>query len=109
MSIWFPPNKYRFSEVVPESLEAKLPQASRHIRIQFSKMWLGQVWKWIRRYRNIHGYVAPCPKFCFSSRGANFKTIYIGPFSITFKRPWLLISARGLYPNIVKEHNDKQP
>jgi len=106
MSIW---SHYPKHKIVPKSLEAKLPQASRRIRIRFSRMWFGQVWKWMRRHRNIHGYAAPWPKFYFSSRGANFKTIYIGPFNITFKQPWKLISARGLYPNIVKEHNDKQP
>lgn len=103
MSIW---SKYRSTEIVSKDLEAKLPQASRRISIRFSWRWISQVSKWIRRHRNSFGYIAPCPNFYFTSRGANFRTTYVGPFSITIKQPWLLISARALHPIIVKEHND---
>ncbi len=103
MSIW---SKYSFDETVPKELEAKLPQASPNWQIRFSWMWVRQLWKWIRRHRNSFGYIAPCPNFYFTSRGANFRTTYVGPFSITIKQPWLLMSAKALHPIIVKEHND---
>lgn len=101
MSIW-----YNKKELVSKELEALLPQASPKWRIQYSNMWVRQFFYWVIRKRNQYGYRAPWPKFYFWSRGANFKTIYFGPFNITYKQPWLLMSAQALHPIIVREHND---
>lgn len=73
-----------------------LPQG-KLIKIEIRSLYFKDLFRWMRKEVNKYGNRFCKPKFYFSSRGANFKTFYIGPINITIKRPWYKLSAQALY------------
>lgn len=83
-------------QYVDKHLESNLPQANL-FNFRISRFWFRQFWKWVRRYENEYGYIAPFPRMYFKSRGANFISYYFGPFNLTHRARWLKLSAFVLH------------